>query len=119
MKHNFRDLGVWKDSFAIVKQVYEVCRDLPDDEKYGLKSQIQRCAVSIPSNIAEGSGRTTDKEFLYFLNIAIASSYELETQLLLVSELFNIKVETLIEKIHDNQRMIGGLKRKLNNGMKN
>lgn len=108
MKHNFRDLGIWKDSFSIVKEVYELCQKLPDDEKFGLKSQIQRCAVSIPSNIAEGSGRTSDKEFLHFLNIAISSSYELETQLLLCNELFAIEVNDLIEKLHSNQRMIGG-----------
>lgn len=113
MKHNFRDLGIWKDSFSIVKEVYELCQKLPDDEKFGLKSQIQRCAVSIPSNIAEGSGRSSDKEFLHFLNIAISSSYELETQLLLCSELFEIQVDLIIEKLHSNQRMIGGLKRKI------
>jgi four helix bundle protein len=113
MKHNFRDLGIWKDSFSIVKEVYELCQKLPDDEKFGLKSQIQRCALSIPSNIAEGSGRTSDKEFLHFLNIAISSSYELETQLLLCNELFAIEVNDLIEKLHSNQRMIGGLKRKI------
>jgi four helix bundle protein len=77
MKHNFRDLGIWKDSFAIVKDVYDLCIKLPSEEKYGLKSQIQRCATSIPSNIAEGSGRTSDKEFLHFLNIAISSSYRI------------------------------------------
>lgn len=115
MKHNFRDLGIWKDSFSIVKEVYELCKNLPDDEKYGLKSQIQRSAVSIPSNIAEGSGRTSDKEFLYFLNIAISSSYELETQLLLCQEIFELNVETIVEKLNSNQRMIGGLKRKINN----
>jgi len=113
MRHNFRDLEIWKDSFAIVKNVYEICSKLPDDEKFGLKSQVQRCAVSIPSNIAEGSGRTTDKEFLHFLNIAISSSYELETQLLLVQELFEIDTNEIIGKIQSNQRMIGGLKRKL------
>jgi four helix bundle protein len=102
MKHNFRDLGIWKDSFSIVKEVYELCQKLPDDEKFGLKSQIQRCAVSIPSNIAEGSGRTSDKEFLHFLNIAISSSYELETQLLLCNELFTIEVNDIIEKLHSN-----------------
>lgn len=115
MRHNFRELGIWKDSFALVKDVYVYCKDLPDDEKFGLKSQIQRCAVSIPSNIAEGSGRTSDKEFLYFLNVAISSSYELETQLLLCYELFGRDVDHLIEKIQSNQRMIGGLKRKINN----
>lgn len=114
MRHNFRDLGIWKDSFALVKEVYLYCKQLPDDEKFGLKSQIQRCAVSIPSNIAEGSGRTSDKEFLHFLNIAIASSYELETQLLLCQDIFGFNVEDLIDRIQKNQRMIAGLKRKIN-----
>ncbi len=114
MRHNFRELEVWKDAYALVRDIYLICQELPEDEKFGLKSQIQRSAVSIPSNIAEGSGRTTDKEFLHFLNIAISSSYELETQLLLCSDIFNIKVDLIIEKLHSNQRMIGGLKRKLN-----
>jgi len=114
MKHNFRDLGIWKDSFAIVKDVYDLCIKLPFEEKYGLKSQIQRCAISIPSNIAEGSGRSSDKEFLHFLSIAISSSYELETQLLLCNEIFAIEVDFIIEKLHINQRLIGGLKRKIN-----
>lgn len=115
MRHNFRELSSWKFSFNLVKEVYLISKKLPNDEKFGLKSQIQRCAVSIPSNIAEGSGRTTDKEFLYFLNIAVSSSYELETQLLLCSELFNIEVRELIEKLEEIQRMIGGLKKKLLN----
>lgn len=99
----------------MVKEVYLISRKLPDDEKFGLKSQIQRCSVSISSNIAEGSGRTTDKEFLYFLNIAISSSYELETQLLLCSELFGVEVTELIRTLEEIQRMIGGLKKKLLN----
>jgi four helix bundle protein len=115
MRHNFRELSSWKVSFNLVKEVYLISNKLPNDEKFGLKSQIERCAVSIPSNIAEGSGRTTDKEFLYFLNIAVSSSYELETQLLLCSELFNIEVRELIEKLEEIQRMIGGLKKKLLN----
>ncbi len=114
MRHNFRELEVWKDAYALVKDVYLICKELPEDEKFGLKSQIQRSAVSIPSNIAEGSGRTTDKEFLHFLNIAISSSYELETQLLLASDIFQLKVDFIVDKLHSNQRMIGGLKRKLN-----
>lgn len=113
MRHNFRELSSWKVSFNLVKEVYLITEKLPDDERFGLKSQIQRCAVSIPSNIAEGSGRTSDKEFYHFLNIAISSSYELETQLLLCSELFNIEVVELIAKLEEIQRMIGGLKKKL------
>lgn len=115
MKHNFRDLGIWKDSFELAKEIYILCLNLPVEEKYGLKSQIQRSAVSVPSNIAEGSGRESDKEFLRYLNIAISSSYELETQLLLCQEIYKINVESIIDKMHSNQRMIGGLKRKINN----
>jgi len=118
MRHNFRELGIWKDSFALAKEIYVLCSDLPAEEKFGLKSQIQRSAISIPSNIAEGSGRTTDKEFNHFLNIAISSSYELETQLLLCQDIFNLNVESIIEKLQSNQRMIGGLKRKLNQVVK-
>lgn len=115
MRHNFRELSSWKISFDLVKEIYVICEKLPDDERFGLKSQIQRCSISIPSNIAEGSGRTTDKEFIYFLNIAISSAYELETQLLLCSELFDIEVVELIRKLEEIQRMIGGLKKKLLN----
>ncbi len=87
--------------------------ELPKDEKFGLISQINRSSISIPSNIAEGSGRTSEKEFLHFLNIAISSSYELETQLILVEELYNINTKELIENITSIQKMIGGFSRKL------
>jgi len=113
MRHNFRDLEIWKGAFLVVQKVYEISRMLPDTEKFGLISQIQRCAVSIPSNIAEGSGRTSNKEFLHFLNIAQGSSYELETQLLLIQKIYLIDVEPIIILIQENQRMIAGLKRKL------
>lgn len=114
MRHNFRELDSWKKSFQLVKDIYLLTTDLPDNEKFGLKSQIQRCAVSIPSNIAEGSGRTSDKEFAYFLNVSISSAYELETQLLLCKELFSFEVSELIIRLNEIQRLIGGLKRKLN-----
>ena len=102
--HNFRELNIWKDSLQFVKKVYVLTSGLPKDEKFGLISQINRSAVSIPSNIAEGSGRTSEKEFLHFLNIAISSSYELETQLILVEELYNIKTKELIENITSIQK---------------
>ena len=79
MKHNFKELLVWKKSIELVKSIYQITSMLPSDERFGLISQMNRSSVSVPSNIAEGSGRTSDKEFLHFLNIAIASSYELET----------------------------------------
>ncbi len=113
MKHNFRELNIWKESMVLVKKVYGIVGDLPIDEKFGLTSQIRRCSVSIPSNIAEGSGRTSEKEFKHFLNISLSSSYELETQLILTRDLFNIKIEDEISHLQKVQKMIGGFKRSL------
>lgn len=111
--HNFREMNIWKNAMKIVKTTYIISAELPVDEKFGLKSQVQRCSVSIPSNIAEGSGRTTDKDFINFLNTSLSSSYELETQLILVYELYNIKTEEIIKDINELQRMIIGFKRSL------
>ncbi|MFT5876432.1 MAG: four helix bundle protein [Salibacteraceae bacterium] len=100
----------------IVREVYGITNELPKDEKYGLTSQIRRCAVSMPSNIAEGCGRGTDKEFNRYLDIALGSSYELETQLLLLdifSEITFDEVEKLIENLNQLQRSIIALKKKL------
>jgi four helix bundle protein len=113
LKHNFRELKIWRSSMDVAKDVYFFTEQLPSEEKFGLKSQINRAAVSVAANIAEGSGRTTNKEFQYFLNIAISSSYELETQLILVEELYNIKTKELIENITSIQKMIGGFSKKL------
>lgn len=111
--HNFRELKIWKESISLVKRIYLLTAELPKDEKFGLISQINRCSVSIPSNIAEGSGRTSDKEFLHFLNIAISSSYELETQLILVEELFKINTKSILIELEALQKMIGAFKRML------
>jgi four helix bundle protein len=81
--HNFKELKVWHKSMDLVELVYKVCGRFPNDEKYGIVSQIKRSSVSIPSNIAEGSGRGSDKEFKRFLEIALGSCNELETQLLI------------------------------------
>lgn len=109
--HNFRELKIWKESLILVKNVYLLTSQLPKDEKFGLVSQINRCAVSIPSNIAEGSGRTTEKEFLHFLNIAISSSYELETQLILIEDIFKIQTKSILIELETLQKMIGAFKR--------
>jgi four helix bundle protein len=109
--HNFRELKIWKESLVLVKNVYLLTSQLPKDEKFGLVSQINRCAVSIPSNIAEGSGRTTEKEFLHFLNIAISSSYELETQLILIEDIFKIQTKSILIELETLQKMIGAFKR--------
>lgn len=104
---------------TLVKEVYLLTEDLPSDEKYGLISQIRRCAVSIPSNIAEGAGRNNVKEFNQFLGIASGSTYELETQLILLTDL-NFKNENEIVPILNNlneiQKMIYKFKTNLTNG---
>jgi len=116
MKHNFRELNVWKKSMNLVFKVYKITGELPAIEKFGLVSQINRCAVSIPSNIAEGTSRTTDKEITRFMNIAMGSAYELETQLIIVTKLypkFENQSTLLINDLNEIQKMIGGFKRSL------
>lgn len=106
--HKVEELKIWKKSMELVKQVYQVLADMPENEKYGLTSQIKRCAVSIPSNIAEGAGRTTNKEFKYFLGIANGSSYELQTQLMLKYELQLLdkyKIDTILSLLSEIQKM--------------
>ena len=84
---NHKDLDVWKKSMDLVVEVYDWTTLFPNEEKYGLISQMRRAVVSIPSNIAEGSARKSDKELLQFINIAIGSLAELETQYLIVLRL--------------------------------
>tara|TARA_R110000772_G_scaffold239999_1_gene352107 strand:+ start:124 stop:483 length:360 start_codon:yes stop_codon:yes gene_type:complete len=84
---NFRDLEIWKDSIKLVKVVYELTSALPDTEKFGLISQMNRCSVSIPSNIAEGCSKDSQKDFIRFLQISLGSAFELETQLEVCIEL--------------------------------
>jgi four helix bundle protein len=85
--HNFKNLKVWEKSMALAASVYKLMAAMPPEEKYGLTSQIKRCAISIPSNIAEGAGRNTNADFARFLDISNGSSNELETQLLLAQRL--------------------------------
>lgn len=106
--HKVEDLKIWQKSIELAKIVYRVVADLPADERYGLTSQIKRCAVSIASNIAEGAGRNSNKEFKHFLSMANGSSYELHTQLILTSELNLIekyKVDELLRLITEIQKM--------------
>lgn len=93
--HNFEKLKIWQKAMDIAVEVYEVSLLLPDDEKFNLIHQIKKCAVSIPSNIAEGSGRNHNKEFIQFLGIANGSTFELITQLMLAKRLKLINEETI------------------------
>lgn len=83
----YKDLSAWQKSLNLAKMVYLSTADFPNEERFGLVNQMRRCAVSIPSNIAEGYGRGSDKELLRFLYVALGSSNELETQLILSFEL--------------------------------
>lgn len=98
----------------LVRNIYILTSNLPAEERFGFISQLNRCSVSIPSNIAEGSGRNSEKDFLYFLRISLSSSYELETQLILVEDLFDISTSGLLDDLHNLQLMLGGFIRKLN-----
>lgn len=116
LKHNFRELNVWKKAMDLVKVVYEITDPFPKDEIFGLRQQIRRAAVSIPSNIAEGCGRNTNPQLLRHLDIAQGSACELETQCMLALDLgFIPKASWLVveEKIHEVQKMIQGFKNSL------
>jgi four helix bundle protein len=84
---NFRDLIVWQEGMALAKQIYLLTNSFPTEEKFGLVSQMRRCSVSVPSNIAEGHGRSSTGDYLRFLSIACGSLAELETQVVLSVEL--------------------------------
>jgi four helix bundle protein len=84
---HFRELEVWQLAMSLAKHVYELTASFPKEERYGLSSQLQRCAVSIPSNIAEGNARTSTRDYARFISMALGSSAELHTQLLLSAEL--------------------------------
>ncbi len=110
--HNFKELKVWQLSRNLVKEIYEITSNFPVSEKYGLTSQLRRCVVSIPTNIAEGSGRNTDKDVAQFLNISLGSAFELETLLILSFDVQLIQeeqLELLSNKISEIQKMTFGL----------
>lgn len=83
-RHNFKKLKIWQMAMEIAKDIFDLMLNFPNEEKFGLVSQMNRCAISIPSNIAEGSSRT-NKSFSHFIDISLGSSFELQTQLLLAN----------------------------------
>lgn len=108
-KHNFRKLAIWREGIEISKETYATTKIFPKSEVYGLSSQLQRSAVSIPSNIAEGTARSTNKHFIQYLENALGSAYEWETQLFISFEIGYISEETfnhLESKINKIQAMI-------------
>lgn len=93
--HRFKDLEVWKKSRIFCSEIYAITSKFPDAEKFGLTNQLRRASVSIPSNIAEGSSRHSNKDFARFLQMSIGSAYEIETQLLIASDLNFLNQEEL------------------------
>jgi four helix bundle protein len=106
---NHKNLEVWKKSMDLVESVYQLTNNFPDTEKFGLTNQIRRAVVSIPSNIAEGAGRKSDKELIQFVHIAIGSLAEVETQYLISLRLKYIVKNEIIENelIVLNKLLIG------------
>ncbi len=98
---NFKKYTIWHDGIKFVKKIYLFADKLPTDERFGLRSQITRASISIPSNIAEGCSRSSDKEFKRFLEIALGSAFEVETQLIIIKEINNKYAEYVNELIQD------------------
>ena len=93
----YRDLLVWQKSIKLAKAIYQLTANYPSDERFGLTNQMRRCSISIPSNIAEGFGRGSDKELVQFLYISLGSSNELDTQLTISYELSYISENQFLE----------------------
>lgn len=116
--HNFKKLTIWQESLSLAIEIYSMTKHFPDSEKFSLTSQIRRSAVSIPSNIAEGSGRTSSKDFENFLNYSTGSSFELETQLMIATKLCylnEIAFNDVIERLQSIQKKIYSFKQSLKN----
>jgi len=97
MGHSYRDLLVWQKAVGMVTEVYRITQSFPKEEMFGLTRQVRRSAVSVPSNIAEGQGRLSRKDFRHFLGQARGSLLEMETQLLIASNLGYISEQQLAE----------------------
>lgn len=104
-----KDLDVWTKSMELAEKIYHLTKAFPKGEQFGLTSQIRRAAISIPSNIAEGAARNSDKEFLQFLYVALGSLSEVETQLLLSKRLNLINETSSLDDVESIRKMLLGL----------
>ncbi len=115
--NSYRDLIVWQKSMSLVTEMYGITQQFPGQEMYGLTNQMRRCSVSIPSNIAEGYGRNSTGDYKRFLQIAVGSLFELQTQIEIAFNLKYLSETTfheLFEKLKELDRMIISLINKLN-----
>jgi four helix bundle protein len=118
MLKNFKELKVWEKAYQLCLDLYKITKNFPNEEKYGLSSQMRRAAISIPSNIAEGYGRKTIPDYVRCLYIAYGSTCELETQTLLSKDLGYLIFDDqkiLLEKIKEVERMLMALIKALEN----
>ena len=116
--HNLKELKIWQKAIDLAVDVYKATVSFPPDERFGLTSQIRRAAVSIPSNIAEGAGRNSNKEFCNFLGIANGSSYELQTQIVISNKLGLLKddvLNDLVKQTEELQKMNYAFQKMLSN----
>jgi len=114
---NFKELRIWQKGMDIAINCFKLTEEFPKEEKFGLNIQITRAGVSIPSNIAEGSSRSSEKDYARFIEISMGSSYELETQLLIAQRLSYGNQSLLsqtITDVNDEQKMLMGFGNKLN-----
>lgn len=114
--HNYKNLHIWQEGINLARKIYEVTGNFPANEKYGIVSQMTRAAVSIPSNIAEGAGRNSNKDFANFLSIAIGSIFELHTQIAICEQIGYINDETtkqLEQQIYTLQQQITTYKQRI------
>lgn len=113
--HNLKELKIWHKAMDLTIEVYQLSASFPKEEKYGLTSQIRRSAVSVPSNIAEGAGRNSKKEFVHFLSISNGSSYELQTQLIIAKNLnlIGTSLDHILDEHDQIQKMNYALQQKL------
>ena len=114
---NFKELKIWKKGMDIAVSCFQLTESFPSTEKFGITSQINRAGVSIPSNIAEGSSRSSEKDYQRFIEISLGSSFELETQLMIAQSL-NFGDKTILNKliadISEEQKMLSGFLKSIN-----
>ena len=114
---NFKELRIWQKGMDIAVNCFKLTGTFPKEEKFGLSIQITKCGVSIPSNIAEGSSRKSEKDYARFIEISLGSAYELETQLLIAQRVDfgnqELLTKTLVD-VNDEQKMLMGFGNKLN-----
>ena len=107
---DYKELDIWVQARALVKSVYVLTKSFPREEQFSLTSQVRRCSVSVPSNIAEGCGRQSNKETIHFLHISRGSLFELETQLILANDLgyIDADINTILQEVERVKKLLNG-----------